>query len=544
MPTPRPLVPIPGTELFPRDGTRVIGRIDPDQRIELTVRLRPRPSGPGAEGLEQLAVDLGGQKPGARRYLTPEEFEGRFGADPADLAKVEAFAQGRGFAVIESSLARRTVELAGPIGPLSAAFGVTLNLSSLDNATFRERTGPISVPADLAGIVVGVFGFDTRRMAEPQRRAQASRGPAPIQSSGGFSPVDVATLYNFPAGLDGTGQCIGILEFGGGFRESELATYFGSLGLQAPKVVAVPVGAGKNHPGADPGADGEVMLDIEVAGAVAPGATIAVYFSSFTLKGWVDALTKAIHDPTHKPSVLSISWGFAEDQPLDGRTRASTLWTLSAVAAVNQALAAAATLGVTVICAAGDDGSADQFRDGLDHVDFPASSPYMLACGGTKLVTDGSTIASEVVWNELAQGEGATGGGISALIPRPDYQSGTSIPPSKNPGHFVGRGVPDVAGNADPVTGYRTLADGQQAISGGTSAVAPLWAGLIARINQGLAARVGFFNPLLYKTIGPAKVLKDITTGDNGDFQAGPGWDACTGWGSPDGQALLDALRA
>jgi kumamolisin len=308
-------------------------------------------------------------------------------------------------------------------------------------------------------------------------------------------------------------------------------------------VTAVPVGTGQNRPGADANADGEVLLDIEVAGAAAPGASIAVYFSDFTLQGWVDALTHAIHDTTHNPSVLSISWGFAENEPLDGTNATSTLWTPSAVSTVNQALQAAATLGVTVICAAGDDGSSDQFNDGLDHVDFPASSPYILACGGTKLVGSNGTIESEVVWNEKALGEGATGGGISSLIPRPSYQPANVVPPSHNPGNFAGRGVPDVAGNADPSTGFRTLVDGQAQETGGTSAVAPLWAALIARINQGLNARAGFFNPLLYATIGPAGVLKDITQGNNGDYEAGPGWDACTGWGSPDGAKLLEALK-
>ncbi len=198
---------------------------------------------------------------------------------------------------------------------------------------------------------------------------------------------------------------------------------------------------------------------------------------------------------------------------------------------------------MTVICASGDDGSADQFHDGRDHVDFAASSPYILACGGTRLEGQGGTITREVVWNEIANNEGATGGGISQLNPRPDYQANLAVPDPTNSGGVAGRALPDVAGDADPVTGYAILVDGRSQVSGGTSAVAPLWAGLIARINQGLAAKVGFFNPLLHGTIGPNGVLNDITEGNNGDFQAGPGWDACTGWGSPDGQKLLEAPK-
>ena len=566
MSTPQNFVVIPGTELAPRPGTRVVGLVNPDERAELTIRLRPKAGQAGAKSLEETAMEMGAQKPGERTYLTQNEYDNHFGADPGDVAKVEAFAKAHGFDVLKTSTCRRTVELAGPLGKLAAAFDVSLSLSSHENHTFRERTGPVSVPEDLDGVVVGVFGFDTRRMAEPQRRVFLATSkkhkpkptpapkptptpppaptPPPHRPAGGpFTALDVAALYNFPTGLDGTGQCIGILEFGGGFGSSDLNSYFNNLGIRPPQVVAVAVDSGSNRPGSDPNADGEVLLDIEIAGAVAPGAKIAVYFSTFTVKGWVDALTQAIHDTTNNPSVISISWGFAEQEPIGSGRQSTTIWTQAAVDAVNQALAAAATLGVTVICAAGDDGSADQFNDGLDHVDFPASSPYLLACGGTKLVGSGGTITSEVVWNEKANNEGATGGGISQLNPLPAYQTNLPLPSSNNPGNFAGRGLPDIAGNADPVTGFATISDGQAQVVGGTSAVAPLWAGLIALINEGLKTRVGFINPLLYQTIGPAGVLNDITQGNNGDFTAGPGWDACTGWGTPNGVKLMAALK-
>ncbi len=535
MAAPEKLVPIAGTTLEHRDGSRVVGKVDPKERAEVTVRLRPTPKGPGVAGLEQLAMELGAQLPGDRKYLSQDDYRIRFGADAGDVAALVAYAQGQGIDVVETSLDARTVVLSAPLGTLAPAFGVTLELSKIDNEVYRERTGPILVPPELADVVLGIFGFDTRRFAESQRRTRAGSGPD------GYTPLQVAALYDFPQGLDGTGQTIGILEFGGGFGTSDLNTYFGGLGIKVPDVVAVPVGGAKNDPGTDPDVDGEVLLDIEVAGAVAPGAKIAVYFSDFTVKGWVDALTRAIHDATNNPSVISISWGFAENEPLGQGVAA--IWTQAAVNTVNQALAAAATLGVTVICASGDDGSSDQFDDGRDHVDFPASSPYMLACGGTKLEGQGTTITGEVVWNELASQEGATGGGISQLNPRPTYQSNLRVPSAAKSGGVAGRALPDVAGDADPTTGFTTLVDGQTQVTGGTSAVAPLWAGLIALINQGIGARVGFFNPLLYSTIGPDGVLRDITQGNNGDFQAGPGWDACTGWGSPDGQKLLDALK-
>ena len=537
------MVPLQGSSLAPRHGSRVIGGIDADQEIRLTLRLRARPLDPGVPDLETFVMSLGVQKPGKREYLTHAEYEARYGADESDISKLEAFAKTQGFEVVKTSKARRTVEVAGPVGKLAEAFGVTLNLSSHQHQVFRERTGPIMIPSELHGIIEGVFGFDTRRMAEPQRRTKPVRAGERVDpATGAFTPPDVAKLYNFPDG-DGSGQCIGILEFGGGFDQQTLSTYFGNLGVATPSVIAVPVDGGTNNPGADPNADGEVFLDIEVAGAVAPNASIAVYFSDFTVQGWVDNLTQAIHDTANNPSVISISWGFAEEEPLDGTTKSTTIWTQQAVNTVNQALLAAGSLGITILCASGDDGSSDQFNDGKDHVDFPASSPYLLACGGTKLVGRGGTISSEVVWNELAKNEGATGGGISLLNPKPGYQSGITLPSSKNAAKASGRGLPDVAGDADPETGFSILVDGQAQVTGGTSAVAPLWAGLIALLNQGLNARVGFFNPLLYKSIGPEGVLNDVTSGNNGDFKAGPKWDACTGWGSPDGKKLLAALK-
>jgi kumamolisin len=273
------------------------------------------------------------------------------------------------------------------------------------------------------------------------------------------------------------------------------------------------------------------MLDIEVAGSVAPAAKIVVYFTPNTDAGFLDAINQAVTDKTNKPSVLSISWGGAE-----------STWTAQSLQSYNSALQTAAAVGVTVCVAAGDDGSTDGVTDGLQHVDFPASSPYALACGGTHLVASGNTIGSEQVWNDLPS-DGATGGGISATFPLPTWQAGAHVPPSVNAGNFAGRGLPDVAGDADPGTGYRVEVDGSKIVVGGTSAVAPLWAGLIACFNSQLKTSVGYFNPGLYQQIATqAGTFHDITSGNNGDYQAGPGWDACTGWGSPNGAAIQKAL--
>jgi len=209
----------------------------------------------------------------------------------------------------------------------------------------------------------------------------------------------------------------------------------------------------------------------------------------------------------------------------------------------NTLLEDAATLGITVCIASGDNGSTDGLTDGLQHVDFPASSPYALACGGTKLTTASGNYAKEEVWNESAIQEGSTGGGVSDFFPKPAYQANANIPVSVNPGNPVGRGVPDVAGDADPVTGYVVYVDGQASVIGGTSAVAPLWAGLTARINGSLGKRVGDLTSLVYTQIATnAGTFHDITSGGNGAYSARPGWDACTGWGTPVGTAILAAL--
>ena len=528
-------VPLSGSERFPRSGARQTGTPDPNEQIQVSIRLRLRTSLATLKSSNALGATL----PKDRQYLTREEFAARYGADPADVVKVEAFAHQYNLTVVDVSLPRRTVVLSGSIANVSAAFGVTLANYEHSEGNFRGRTGPIMVPSDLAGVVEGVFGLDNRPQARP--RCTGFRPIAEAQASGQtiYTPLEVAQLYNFPASLNGSGECIGILEFGGGYTSSDLTTYFQQLGITAPQITAVSVDGASNQP--QPGSnspDAEVDLDIELAGAIAPGAQIVVYFAPFTEQGWVDVISTAVNDTVHKPSVISVSWGYAEG---------NDIWTAQAIQAVDQSLEAAAAMGITVCVAAGDDGSRDEIDDGLAHVDFPASSEYVLGCGGTTLEGSGSQISSEVVWNDGSNG-GATGGGISDDIALPSWQQNSNVPPSVNPGGRVGRGVPDVAGNADPNTGFQILSDGEQGVVGGTSAVAPLWAGLIARINQQLGKSVGLLNPLIYGANTSQAGFRDITSGNNdvtgqiGGYDSGPGWDACTGQGSPNGSALAAAL--
>ena len=506
------------------------GPANPSERLEVTLRLKSRAGNQPAVSMETFT-----QPPQQRTRTTREQFEATHGADPAAIPRIEAFAKEYGLSVVEKSPARRTVVLSGTVAAFSDAFQVRLMQYEHPNGTYRGRTGQVHIPADLADVIEGVFGLDNRPQAKPHfRRHKQQPGVQAHATGGSFTPVQLANLYDFPTGVTGSGECIALIELGGGYKTSDLKTYFQQLNIgPAPKVSAVSVDHGTNHATGDPnGPDGEVMLDIEVAGAIAPGARIVVYFAPNTDAGFLDAVTTAIHDNQNKPSVVSISWGGPESS-----------WTQQAITSFDEAFQAAAAIGVTICCAAGDDGSTDGVEDKLNHVDFPASSPFALACGGTKLTASSTSITNEVVWNETANNEGATGGGVSDAFPVPSYQSTNGInPTSANPKKNTGRGVPDVSGDADPATGYITRVDGQPDVIGGTSAVAPLWAGLIARINQQLGSPIGYANPLLYGKAAAAGGFRDITSGNNGAYNAGKGWDACTGLGSPVGAKIAASL--
>jgi kumamolisin len=444
---------------------------------------------------------------------------------------VRQFAADHGLSVGNVDLARRSIELSGPVGSIASAFEATIALyRSPTGEPYRGRVGGLTLPAELDGIVTGVFGIDERPQAQPHFRFRSRASLAPQSTQ--YSPPQVAVAYSFPNGLTGSGQSVAIIELGGGFREDDLSDYFSSLGIALPSVHAVSVLKGENRPGKPDGPDGEVMLDIEVLGSVAPGASISVYFAPNTDQGFIDAVTTAVHDTTRRPSVISISWGSAE-----------STWTAQAMQQMEQAFVAAAAMGVTVTVAAGDNGSGDGVNDGLAHVDFPASAPHALACGGTSLqLSTTGQIITETAWND-GTGGGAGGGGVSVVFPVPSYQQNANIPQSANPGGTTGRGVPDIAGDADPDTGYKVRVDGETMTVGGTSAVAPLWAGLIALLNQSLGQPVGFLQPFLYSAAGMA-ALHEITSGSNGAYSAHAGWNACTGLGSPDGTDLLTALKS
>jgi kumamolisin len=517
----RKTVQLSGSELRLLPGARVKGPISGDEPIEIRITLKAPSS------LQKRADELANQPIEQRKYLTRDELEKTYATDQGTIEKLEDFAREFNLAVSRIDPVQHAVYLTGNARDVSLAFQTHLeSYEHPDGRTYRGRRGPIYVPDELADVILSVNGLDERPVAKPKVRVRPDDLAGPTVN---YTPQEIAKLYSFPAPANpGQGQCIAIIELGGGFRQSDLNTYFGNAG---PKVTAISVDRGRNAPTGDPnGPDGEVMLDIEVAGAVAPKAAIAVYFAPNTNKGFIDAISAAVHDKVRNPSVISISWGSAED---GGGYSTATLNTF------DQVFQAAAAIGVTILAAAGDNGSSDGLTG--DHVDFPAASPRVTGCGGTRLVApDKQTIQSETVWNDGAQG-GATGGGVSKVFPVPTYQQGLKATRSDNTSEpLTGRGVPDIAANADPVTGYEVLVDGQRFAIGGTSAVAPLFAGLVALLNQQIGKPIGFWNSTLYSELN-TKAVRDITGGNNGTYEAAKGWDACTGVGVPVGSAMLAA---
>ncbi len=397
----------------------------------------------------------------------------------------------------------------------------------------------IKIPSDLS-FVSNILGLNDMPIAKPYFRCQNhSMTPSPLVLPkdieqkgipiipGCFTPKDLATLYKFPTSFTGLNQSIAIIELGGGFLQQDLTKYFTDLGISpVPTVVSVSVNGATNNPSDTSGANFEVYLDIEVAGAIAPKAKIVVYFCPNSEKGFYDGINKAMNNLTYKHSIISISWGATE-----------LYWTNSALTSYNNLFKVAADKGINICCAAGDNGSSDgSTANNSLNVDFPGSSPYVISCGGTKLVGSGSTITSETVWNNSST-TSSTGGGYSRKFGKPWYQSSLTFSSPNS----AKRGVCDVSANADPQTGYICLVKGSYYVIGGTSAVSPLFSGLFALLNQAKGKSIGFANPTLYNN---KRAFNDILIGNNGAYSAKTSWDPPTGLGSPNGTIILSLYKA
>jgi kumamolisin len=525
---------IKGSDRIPLPGARAVGESHADEWVEVTVKVKRKAALPSVD-----------DRP---KQMIKRDDLAAYGASQADIDKVAKTFTDHGLEVVHTDLNTRTVELAGTVAAMNAAFGVKLMRFSSDQGEYRGRVGRVHVPSSVSDLVEGVFGLDNRRVVKRRGHAAGTMATKTTKSKSRpwFYPAELAAIYNFPQG-DGTGQVVGLLEFDGGFFETDLQAFCKAANVAVPTVVPISVDGTPTNTMND--AATEVMLDVEVVAGACPKATIPVYFSSFTEQGWIKAIDAAVQDKTNNPTVLSVSWGNSED---------GAWWTSSAITQVNETLQEAALIGMTVCIAAGDDGSSDAVTDGHAHLDFPSSSPYVLAVGGTTLRKKG-TAYNEVAWKDgdglRADNGGSTGGGVSVTFtPPPTWQASVAVK-SVNPAAKLGRCTPDVSADASANTGYFMVIGGKGIVEGGTSASSPLWASLIARMNAALPAgkRVGYVTPLLYKsavaggpTVGAAG-CKDITSGNNdtatvGGYTSGTGYDAVTGWGSPNGVNLLNAL--
>ncbi len=440
-------------------------------------------------------------------------------------ASMLAYLRNNNIEIVAENRLRHHLEIRLTVETIRSLIGITLTEFIDDELGnfFAPDQEPVLPPA--LSEVTAILGLDSAMQARPRFRTAT-------QPSLSYLPTQVANAYEFP-NASASGHSVAIIELGGGFRQADIANYFNSQGMPVPTVTAISVDGGANSPTTANSADAEVMLDIEVFGSIAPGASINVYFAPNTDRGFIDAVSEASAPTGPIPDAISISWGGPESS-----------WSKSSLLLMQSVIAEATTRGITVTVAAGDNGSSDGLTDGLAHVDFPASAPNSLACGGTHLeLTSTGAIAVQTVWNDTAIGDGATGGGVSSFFPLPRYQTNANVPPSANPGGSVGRGVPDVAGNADPQTGYQILVDGTVIVVGGTSAVAPLIAGLIVQLAVATTTRPGFVQPIWYPLeestrTAPAPAFFNVVNGNNGAYHAGPGWNPCAGLGSPYGHRL------
>lgn len=539
-------VDLPGNSRPAKIGADRIGDADPSELVRVTVLVRGKNPIPEPDPNSPMAIS---------------EIEEKAGADPGDVAIVADTLTKLGLTVGETNAAARSVEVEGPVSAMNAIFDVDLGkYRSHDRAEYRGRAGNIRVPAELDGMVTAVLGLDDRRVAKRHPVMQRDRDASTADAATAPQrPSDLAARYSFPPG-DAQGQTVGILEFGGGYFESDMQMYCNQIaGIPMSNVNVVPVGLdsmtlAQLQAIADPkdqsaAADecGEVNMDIQVVAGLSPNANITVYFAPFNQKGWVNVLTKAIHGP-NPPNVISCSWGAAED---------GGDFSDAAIKAINNLLQTAAAAGVTVCISSGDDGAGDAVNDGNAHCDFPASSPYSLAVGGTMFTDDGTEVGWWVTPGARnGNGGGASGGGRSTVCPTPPWQNVDVV--SVRTGTADGRCIPDVAAlSGNPL--YDLIFLGQSRPNGGTSASAPLWASLLARIN-GNGHAVGFLTPKLYQPdangnpLG-ASVTTAISSGQNSvvadadsqvvavdGYQCAPGYNAVTGWGVPIGTALQAAL--
>jgi kumamolisin len=531
----------------------VKGEVDPNKPMEVSVMLKSK----ATELKTQRTMDRIAQ--GRQAPLNDTQMAEQFGPSKESIDSITKFAQENNLKVSEINPASGRAVLSGTTGQMSEAFKTRLTeFEHPSGVTFHGREGSLSVPLELTKHVVAILGMDNRPQAKsyivkfagpvPEGPKDGPITPPPDAPAGppkpppgtdpravrGFMPQDVANAYNFPTESMGKGQGVAIIELGGGIDLADNAKYYEEHGLPQPsKINVIEIGGAKNAPGG--AADGEVLLDSQVIGAIAPEATQNLIFAPNSEKGFIDAITRSTFPEAGETpnSSISISWGQNEEG-----------WSKQAIDGMNAAFKKALLKGISIFAASGDDGAQDNAATrGKLLTDYPASDPQVTGSGGTRLeVGSNGKMSRETVWNNHRPND-AGGGGISQVFPPQDFQKDAKIPNHATTGQ-PGRGVPDIAGNADPVTGYRIRVGGFESLTGGTSAVSPLYSALMMRINGALDKP--FSTPLnqwLYKNANSG-IFNDVTIGDNNGYKAGPGWDAATGLGSIDGTKMLNAIRS
>lgn len=578
---------IPGSRPVHPPGATLAGRAEPTLRLQVAVVLESAGL-PAGHPLSAKVHAVDTAWPTQRPNLTLSDLEALNAPPEAAVEGVRAFARGYDLEVVEASAVRQDVILEGTAAALDRAFQVTQRIFEHEGGTYRAHEEPISLPEPLRGAVVGVLGLDTLSRARAHAQPEAAPLPAPLP------PAWIARHYRFPDAPDLHHVRIALLEFGGGVSLDDVRGYLKDAGIPQGdlRILEVSDGGGRSlgnrpvpadkaraimadwrrgrslteifqaHPEAGAFYESlEVTMDAEIATALAPGAPTDLYFASGGADGWRRAICAASglpyagslplahrHEEDRLPAVLSISWGFQERQLQPMKLRILHL-----------ALELAARRGITVVSSSGDRGSrmGGGAGDPLG-VEFPASSPAVLGCGGTALDHREGTTVREVVWHQTLLGaEMASGGGMSGYFPRPPFQRGIAVPDPSGTWiagkdeAFQGRWAPDVSALASFSPGVKLLMAGEPFAGGGTSAATPIWAALVARLAAGLGRPLGSVAPALYR-LSRSGVLRPVEEGTNDllprgsgspQYQAGTGWDPCTGLGVPDGQALLEALQ-
>jgi kumamolisin len=541
------------SERHPSPETTFLGPADEKETFQVTIVLRRRTDGAKVPDYSEFRAGSTAHRP-----ASPEEFAQKYGASPDEIKQVEDFARSNGLTVDGSHPSRRTVLVSGTVAQMSKAFAVTLGryqrpstrggrFATPTTETYRGRDGFISVPTAIVPFIVGIFGLDNRNITH------RSMGAGDPPNTTFVTVPQVRTLYNFPTN-SAAGQTIAIFSETG-YALSDIQQYFTHLGLATPTITPITVDASNGSP------EVETTQDICIAGSAAPGAAIAVYFTTYDQKGWVDLINRVNIPNAGDPhcSVMTNSFYVLNGDDEAIAAGVSQSW----VTAVSAAFQDSALQGITMCIASGDTGAQSKVGDGKAHVQYPVSDPGVLGCGGTTIGSISGSTFTEWVWNDTFtigsfSGVGATGGGVSAYFPLPSYQSTAHVPVSLF-NQKVGRGVPDIAANSSPDSGYYPIWCSGAAAEGypnpfagnGTSASAPLNAGLIAVINAALGARVGFLNTTLYELgtavtrniFGPPGPANNSLSGVTG-YPANAGWNACCGWGVLNGTKLLAALKA